>query len=336
MSIRVLYIERKTSHFVSLEKVFQIVAESLPAGEFDTAFQNVPHGNDLVSTIKNLLFFRSKKADIFHITGHIHYIALLLPPERTILTIHDVAFLYTRKGLRRYVLKKLMLDWPLRRLRYITVVSQFTKTEILKYCKVDGEKIRVIENPLGSEFESESKPLFKKECPTILQVGTTENKNLSNLISAVNGLSCKLRIIGTLDERTTAELEENDIVFENISGLDDRAMADEYKRADIVAFCSTYEGFGLPIIEAQASKTPVITSNISPMSVVARGGAVLVDPLDPTSIRRGIVEIIENEQLRGEITETGSENIKRFDRGKVAGNYAELYREVASSIQTGG
>jgi glycosyltransferase involved in cell wall biosynthesis len=77
-------------------------------------------------------------------------------------------------------------------------------------------------------------------------------------------------------------------------------MRNEYLRADLVAFCSTFEGFGLPIIEAQAMRTPVVSSELSPMKEVAGDGAVLVDPFDVSKIREGILKIINNDDFRDE------------------------------------
>jgi glycosyltransferase involved in cell wall biosynthesis len=107
-------------------------------------------------------------------------------------------------------------------------------------------------------------------------------------------------------------------------------MVNEYRNADIVSFCSLAEGFGLPIIEAQALGVPVITSNISPMKEVAGEGALLVDPNNPDCIAAGIAEIINNEALRMKIVGTGSENVRRFSPEHVAGQYWKLYMEIAA------
>ena len=328
MKTRVLFVERKRSHFVSIERVFRQIAKGLPADEFETDFQQVPYSNDIVSVVKNFLFFRRIDADIYHVTGHIHYIALFLPNARTVLTIHDLGFLHTRKGLRRYFLKKLLLDWPLRRLKWITVVSDFTKQEILKHGEVDEKKIHVIENPLGAHLVAREKSAFRSECPVILQIGTMENKNIPNLLLAVNGINCILRIIGPLDDNLEKLIIESNVTVENVSDLDDDAMASEYHNADIVAFCSTYEGFGLPVIESQAMRTAVVTSDISPLREVAGNGAMLVDPADVASIRNGIVTLINDQRLREELIEKGRENARRFDAGGVSSKFAELYREM--------
>ena len=103
MKTKVLYVERKPSEAVSIEKVFRQIAKSISEKNFIAAFQSLEYPNDTIGTVKNLLFYRKKKADIYHITGHIHYIGLILPKNKTILTIHDAGILHIRSGLRRFI-----------------------------------------------------------------------------------------------------------------------------------------------------------------------------------------------------------------------------------------
>jgi glycosyltransferase involved in cell wall biosynthesis len=278
-----------------------------------------------------LLYFRKAKADIYHVTGHVHYIALLLPKNKTVLTIHDVGILHIRSGLRRYILKKLLFDLPVKRLRFITAVSEATKKEIIFYTKCDENKIRVIENPLQEHFHihGTDKKKFDGEFPIILQIGTTANKNLGNLIKALQGVCCQLNVIGQLSSEVLNLLLENKIIYKNKSNLNNEEIREEYANADIVTFCSTFEGFGLPIIEAQAMSTPVITSNISPMKEVAGGGAALADPYDFESIRRGILQIINNEVFREKIVACGVENAAKYKPEKIAAAYEMLYQHIS-------
>lgn len=331
MRKKILYIERKLSESVSIEKVFRQIAASLSKIKFQTEFEQVPFDNDTISTFKNLLFYRKSKADIYHITGHVHYVGLILPKERTVLTIHDLRILYMRKGFRRYILKKLLFDLPIAKLKYITAISEETKREIVYHTKCSPEKIRVIQNPLPIRPISEKGESFNTKCPRILQIGTTSNKNLDNLIKALENIECELVIIGRLDSEIRKLLAEKQINFENKINLDDDEIRNEYDKADIVTFCSTYEGFGMPIIEAQAMRTPVVTSNLSPMKEVAGEAAVLVDPYNVSSIEDGILQIIKDEKLRDDLIEKGINNIKRFEPSFIAELYENLYREIIKS-----
>lgn len=330
MKTRILFVERKFNEYVSIEKAFREIAAGL-SDEFDTEFQQLPFGNSFLDTLKNLLFFRKKKADIYHITGHVHYIALLFAPKNTILSIMDVRFLYMPKGLKRFILKKLYLDLPVKRLKYITAISEKTRNEILLHSGCDENKVRTLELPLLKHISKGIGKSFNKENPTILQVGTMPNKNIPNLARALKGIKCKLKIIGRMDSELVSVLEENKIDFENAFDLDDEQLRKEYEEADIVSFCSLYEGFGLPIIEAQAMQKPVITSNLSPMKETSGNAAFLAAPNDFLHIREGIEKIINNEIYRNKLIEMGIENIKRYKPELVALQYEKLYKELLAS-----
>jgi glycosyltransferase involved in cell wall biosynthesis len=332
--IKILYLERKFNEFFSIEKVFRQIARGLSKETFETSFQQTGHISSFFGIIKNLATFKPIRADIYHITGHINYIALLLPSKRTVLTVHDTGLLLVRKGIRRLILKKLLFDLPIRKAKFITAVSEKTKNDIVKLTDCDSGKIRVIENPLDDSFLATEKAGFNAECPQILQVGTAPHKNLSNVIKAVEGLNCSLVIIGKLDDATQFLLSERKINYRSEAEIDDDALRQFYHAADLVVFCSTFEGFGLPIIEAQAMKTPVVTSNIEPMKEVAGDGALLVNPHDHLEIREAIKKIIGDNELRESLVSKGTENVKRYATDVVAEKYALLYREVIENKET--
>ncbi|MGC2239020.1 MAG: glycosyltransferase [Pyrinomonadaceae bacterium] len=330
MKTRILFVERKFNEYVSIEKAFREIAAGL-SDEFDTEFQQLPFGNSFLDTLKNLLFFRKKKADIYHITGHVHYIALLFSPKNTILSIMDVRFLYMPKGLKRFILKKLYLDLPVKRLKYITAISEKTREEILLHSGCDENKVRTLELPLLKHISKGTGKSFNKEKPTILQIGTMPNKNIPTLAKALKGIKCKLKIIGRINSELVSVLEENKIDFENAFDLNDDQIRNEYEEADIVTYCSIFEGFGLPIIEAQVMQKPVITSNLSPMKEASGDAAFLADPHNFLHIREGIEKIINDEIYRNELIEKGKENIKRYKPELIAQQYEKLYKEILAS-----
>jgi len=168
----------------------------------------------------------------------------------------------------------------------------------------------------------------------ILQVGITENKNIFRLIGALKNIDCRLKIVGNKTNELVTALSESKIDYEFVLGLTDLEMREAYRTADIVTFCSTYEGFGLPIIESQAMMTPVLTSNISPMKEVAGGGAVLVDPFDVESIRTGILKIINDKGLRIQLIDVGSQNVKKYQPAAITRKYEELYLEIATQLSS--
>ncbi len=327
MSRKILFIERKPYDSVSIEKAFRCIAANL-SSKFAAEFQQLPYGNLFSDTIRNLLFFRKKNADLYHITGHTHYISLLFSRRNTVLSIMDVRFLYNKPGLKRWLLKKLYLDWPLRKLDFITAISEHTKSEIIRYTGCDPGKILMLDLPLMVNVEPGKGYEFNQQKPTILQIGTMDNKNIPTLAKALSGIACKLRIIGRLNAGIISALVENQVDYDNAYDLTDEQISKEYEMADIVAFCSTYEGFGLPIIEAQSMKRPVLTSNLSPMIETSGGGAVLANPFDYLSIRAGIEKLIGDADYRLEMVSAGLKNVERFRPAIVAAQYEKLYTQI--------
>jgi glycosyltransferase involved in cell wall biosynthesis len=123
-------------------------------------------------------------------------------------------------------------------------------------------------------------------------------------------------------------LSENNIDYSSVANISDDEIVREYERSDMLVFVSTYEGFGLPIVEANAVGRPVITSNILSMPEVAGDAACLVDPLNVSEIKDGIRRIITDAHYRKQLVENGYRNAKRFEAAAVAGQYAQLYEEV--------
>ena len=326
--IDILFLERRDGKNSGIGRVFRQVAEKLNAARFQSEFYEMPYGVNFIGILKNILTYRIEKADVFHITGDIHYLALILPPDKTILTIHDLVLLRLRKGIRRYVLKKLFYDLPVKRMRNITTISEIVKSEIIAETKCSADKIRVIENPLRTIFEKSELREFNAENPRLLQIGTAPNKNLLNTFKGLKGLNCILRIIGKIGSDLQKFLTDSKIQYENVWDLDEREIKNEYFRADIILFCSTYEGFGLPIIEGQAMRKPVITSNLSPMREVAGKGAALVDPLDPTEIRRAVEKIISDKKYRENLLTAGAKNVERFRGEVIARQYEDYYLNI--------
>jgi len=334
MKRRICFILRKHGDSPSIERVFDCVSRELIRQGFEVLVTTLPYGNSFAGLLANLLFFRPPEANIFHITGHVHYIALALNPDRTVLTVHDFGILRSRRKLRRYVIKKLFFDWPLRRLKYITSVSEATLNEAIAISHCDQKKIRVIENPLCDDVLPMAPTEFNAEKPLLLQIGTAPHKNVEKVIDAIGDINCRLLIIGNLDDQLRTKLERSKIQYENLPSATQLEIESAYRNCDIVVFCSTFEGFGLPIIEAQAMRKPLITSNIPPMNDVAGSGALLVDPSDPEQIREAILRLIADKPLRDSLVENGLRNTKRFDRATIAAKYRSLYEEILQGQTT--
>jgi glycosyltransferase involved in cell wall biosynthesis len=274
---------------------------------------------------------RKLGGNINHITGDVNFLALGLPSNRTILTIHDCGFMHLYTGWRRDLLKWFWLKLPVQHCRYITAVSQATKDEIIKYTNCPAAKIRVIPTIISTRFVY-SPATTVPERPMILHIGTAENKNLERHIKALAGLPVQLYIVGNLKPHQKSLLEEYQIDYQNDYNLSDEALLALYKACSLVLFASTLEGFGMPILEAQAVGRPVVTSNLSSMPYVAGDAACLVDPHDPRSIRAGIEKVLSDSAYREELIQKGLKNIARFSAIEVARQYEALYAEVAANL----
>jgi glycosyltransferase involved in cell wall biosynthesis len=285
----------------------------------------------LLPRVANVWWAWRHRGTVNHITGDVHFLALGLPRERTILTIHDCFPLDRFTGLKRWILRTLWFDLPVRRSAFVTVISQETKRQLLRHVRVPEEKIVVIPDAAAAVFRPCPRP-FRADCPTILHVGTTANKNLPRLIEALQGVNCRLKIIGELNEDLRRQLRTRQISYESAANLDEAAIYRQYCEADLVSFISTYEGFGMPIIEAQWVERPVVTSNCSSMPEVAGRGACFVDPFDVQSIREGIARVIADATYRAKLIEEGRGNRERFLLDNVARMYLEIYERVAQRV----
>ncbi len=217
-------------------------------------------------------------------------------------TVHDAAVIRYPKAFpvwHRYT-GRLALRQAVRTADAIVAVSAFTRHELADLLGIPGERVRVIGNGVD--------PVFTADGPAasgdyVLAVGTLEpRKNLARAVEAARLAQVELRVVG--------EPGWGGVDVPNWVGrTDDEELAALYRGARCLVFPSLYEGFGIPILEAMACGTPVVTSIGGATEEVAGGAAVLVDPRDPTSIAGGIAEA---EHRRVELIRLGRERSQEF------------------------
>ncbi len=139
-------------------------------------------------------------------------------------------------------------------------------------------------------------------------------------------VSCKVLLVGEMTQEQKELADQLNLEVENLVQVPYELILDAYKRCDMLCFPSFYEGFGLPIVEAQAIGRPVITSNFGAMKEVAGEGAILVCPNKVEEIAEAIDRVIVDEEFRDKLIQAGLKNVERFDAKKVARMYAEVYR----------
>lgn len=265
-------------------------------------------------------------ADVVHIAGDVHYVAMGSDPSKTVLTVLDCGTLFRLKGMRRLAFKYLWLDMPTRRCRDITVISNETKKQLLENVRgLESSKVHVIPVSISEKFQFEEKS-FSDSNPRILQIGTKGNKNLERTFQALEGIPCTLSIVGSLSNEQIEVLQSLNLKYESRVGISEDDVLEEYRKCDIVTFASTIEGFGMPIVEGQLMGRPVITSKISSMPEVAGEGGCLVDPWDVSSIRHGFQRIIHDASYREELIRKGRINGNRFSAIEIAKQFLSVYR----------
>lgn len=328
--MRLVYFQRlpSASQF-SVERYFDAIRNvSMKGADVRCAIMPRP-SRGVWGRLLNLIFTFRNQGDINHVTGDVNYVALVLPRNNTVLTVLDCQVLQRLVGWRRWILAALWFKWPCRRVQYVTVISQATKDALVEETGIAADKVRVIPVAVSDAFV-ETPRTFNPHRPIILQLGTKANKNIERLIAALDGVCCILHIVGPLDDNLRGLLSNHKIDYRNSTGLDDQQIIDAYIDCDMATLVSTCEGFGMPIVEAQAVLRPVVTSDCSSMPEVAGEGACFVDPLDVLSIRRGILRVIEDDNFRSQIISAGRVNRLRFRAETIAKQFDELYREILS------
>jgi len=290
--------------------------------------------------------FKEIKPDLFvSLDGYLS----LSTDVPTLTVIHDLAFEHYPKDLcwshrtyyRHYTPKFA------RRADKIVTVSEFSKQDIHDKYKTPLDKIEVVTNgvkemfiPLDVDEKIEVRKTYADGHHYLVYVGALHpRKNISRLLQAFDNVlsisdePLKLLIVGRKAWSTT-EMEEvynnmkhkADVVFTDRLSSDD--VAKVIGAAEALCYVPYFEGFGVPIIEAQKAGVPVVCSNVSSMPEAAGGQAVLVDPMDVRSIQDGILKVLLNRDRRQQMILGGLENVKKYDWDKSAERMWDLMMET--------
>jgi len=320
----IFFFRKKQPQFNSIEEIFYKIQAVVFSKNKGKSVELPLSSFSFLSFFKNLKYAYKNKGEINHITGHVNYIALVLG-KKTILTVHDIGSSLCGNKIHQIVIKILWYWLPALFVKKITVISEFSKKELQEIIPFAKHKIQVIYNPVHSDLIHTPK-VFDKQCPTILHIGTKHNKNLENTIKALKSIHCKLHIIGKLTKTQTTLLHSCNINYDNEFYVPYKRIVEAYQKCDILSFASFYEGFGMPIIEAQSVGRVVLTSNIGAMKEISgTKSTCLVNPKDTMSIKKGFEKIIVDDTYRESLISHGLKNIKRFSLSEISDQYLKLY-----------
>lgn len=271
----------------------------------------------------------------------------VIHPKNTVVVIHGLEYefcpesysLWDRIYMRCSI--KNSCTWA----KTIISVSENTKKDLMSLYGVSEEKIKVIYEGYDDNFKfqisnlrlnTEDKISEILRSQYLLFVGRIEErKNISNILAAFEILKEKYKVTHRLVLAGKPGYGYDNLKFkiknfkfsEDITELGFVSEQEKWallKKADVFIFPTLYEGFGIPILEAQSMGCPVVASSNSSIPEVTGGSAILVDPQDPADIAAGIYDIISNEALKNAIIAKGLENVKKFSWGQCAKSISEI------------
>lgn len=294
-------------------------------------------------------------ADLF--TGRVdlfHSPDFVLPPLRRgkkILTIHDLSFYRYPQGAEPSLLWYLKGAVPrsVTRADFIFADSQCTKKDLVEILNVPQEKVAVIYPGVDARFRPDDDHRYQTilrakyglESPFILSVGTIEpRKNYPRLIQAFQLLRAEYKIPhqliivggrGWLFHDIYQEVERLGIgdsvrFLGYVPEEDLRAL---YRGAEVFAFPSHYEGFGLPPLEAMACGVPTVVSNTSSLPEVVGDAALMVSPDDIKGLAEALYRLLSDDALRAELRKEGLEQAQKFSWEKTGEDVLAHYRRIA-------
>ena len=283
----------------------------------------------------------------------------LWSPWPTVVTVHDVI----QFVLPEYAWRKIsrlyfgIVSRSARNAHAIITVSECSKRDIVKLLSVPPERIHVIGNAVDDSLYpvrdawllASVRERYRIGPRFILYFGGFDlRKNVPRLIEAYARLPASVRkeyqlvIAGRYqhlghplfpDPRRTVDRLglEGSVIFTGQIREQDKAPL--YSAATVFAFPSLYEGFGMPVLEAMACGTPVLTSNRSALPEVAGDAGLLIDPYDISQIAEGLRQLVEDQSLREDLSRRGLERARRFTWRQVADQTVRVYREVVRGRQ---
>ncbi|MFX1444388.1 MAG: glycosyltransferase family 4 protein, partial [Promethearchaeota archaeon] len=268
-------------------------------------------------------------------------LALFLNYKKTIITCHDIYNFLQRKSLKNPIFTQKYALMGLKKCRIIIAISNFTKNELIDKLKIPEDKIVVIKNAINREMFkqipknkiSEIKPLFPNY-KKILYVGSeAERKNIITLFKAfylIKRRSKKFKLIRVGPSTHSHVIKslglEKDVVY--LKNITNQRLTEIYNLCDLFITPSLYEGFGFPGIEAASCGTPVICSEIPVFREIYQDFPIYFPPKDYKTLAKIILESIDNEVLKNEMSMKGINTVKAYSWKDSAEKYLKLNKFI--------
>ncbi len=267
--------------------------------------------------------------------------------KKQVLTLHDIADqLYPEWFSTKYVTwRRVILPRLLSNVRGIITVSEYSRQTILDRFPEASGKVKVIYNgvrtdhfyPRSPESAEKVKRKFNLQKPFVVTVGSLDpRKNINGLLKAWNTLPSYIRseldlvIAGAAADKFRFQIEENlDPSVRFLGYVDYEVLPDLYSSAEFFVYPSLFEGFGLPILEAMACKSPVITSCTTSLAEIASDSAYTVEPDKPEEIGKAIEKFYESEEIRETYAAKGYDKANMFTWSDSAQKTIDFLRNVA-------
>ncbi|VCU69465.1 Capsular glucan synthase [Pigmentiphaga humi] len=288
-------------------------------------------------------------ADVFHFTDH-RVVRTRCP---SVATVHDAIPLQFPHwaSARLRLLKNVVMKRMIRRADLFVSVSHFARAELEEFFGLPPDRVRTVHCGIADEW---LQPLLGGENVLssrglrprgyfLFVGGLQPRKNVDRLVQAHRSLPEHLRrefplvVVGRMGwrcEDTAATLSRAQATGEPLIWLDDvedfATLRHLYRGAAALTFPSLYEGFGLPVLEAFASETPVITSNASSLPEVAGEAALLVDPFSVDEIAGAMLRIVDDPALAEQLRVQGRQRVAQFSWRRTAAALLPIYREVTA------
>lgn len=293
-----------------------------------------------------------RRADIFHITDHSYAdLAAALPPERTVVTCHDLTLLRAEteplgfRGPRATVRLFRRRVEHLRRVAHVACVSEQTRGDVVELIGVDPERTSVIPNGIDPRFmplaEERRAALRAAVAPTetavLLHVSTGDPyKNVEGVLRTLAALRSDGRDTILLragrplrpEQATLAASLGVTSAIRELGRVADERLVELYNLADVLLFPSHYEGFGWPPLEAMACGTPVVTSEAAALVEVTGEAALHAPANDAGGLAAAVRSLLDDDERAAALVDAGIERAARYRWADVALAFSERYGEV--------